>query len=56
VTQWSPQKMGDFMSGVELVADELGLPQPMPPASLIGVEILFEADVLVEVEAYAVLD
>jgi enamine deaminase RidA (YjgF/YER057c/UK114 family) len=56
VTQWSPQKMGDFMSGVELVADELGLPQPMPPASLIGVEILFEVDVLVEVEAYAVLD
>jgi enamine deaminase RidA (YjgF/YER057c/UK114 family) len=56
VTQWSPQKMGDFMSGVELVVDELGLPQPMPPASLIGVEILFEADVLVEVEAYAVLD
>jgi hypothetical protein len=38
------------------VARELDLPQPMPPASLIGVEILFEADVLVEVEAYAVLD
>ncbi|SEN26639.1 RidA family protein [Cryobacterium sp. TMT1-3] len=56
VTQWSPEKMGDFMAGVELVARELGLPQPMPPASLIGVEILFEADVLVELEAYAVLD
>lgn len=56
VTQWSPEKMGDFMAGVELVARELGLPQPMPPASLIGVEILFEADVLVELEAYAVLN
>jgi enamine deaminase RidA (YjgF/YER057c/UK114 family) len=56
VTQWSPEKMNDFIAGVELVADELGLPQPMPPASLIGVDILFEADVLVEVEAYAVLD
>ncbi|MDJ0337310.1 RidA family protein [Cryobacterium sp. PH31-O1] len=55
VTQWSPEKMGDFMTGVELVARELGLPQPMPPASLIGVDILFEADVLVELEAYAVL-
>jgi enamine deaminase RidA (YjgF/YER057c/UK114 family) len=56
VTQWSPEKMNDFIAGVELVADELGLPQPMPPASLIGVDILFEADVLVEVEADAVLD
>ena len=28
---------------------------PMPPASLIGVEMLFEPDVLVEVEATAVL-
>jgi enamine deaminase RidA (YjgF/YER057c/UK114 family) len=56
VTQWTPEKMGDFMAGVDLVAQELGLPQPMPPASLIGVDILFEADVLVEVEAYAVLD
>jgi enamine deaminase RidA (YjgF/YER057c/UK114 family) len=55
VTQWTPEKMGDFMAGVDLVAQELGLPQPMPPASLIGVDILFETDVLVEVEAYAVL-
>jgi enamine deaminase RidA (YjgF/YER057c/UK114 family) len=56
VTQWSPEKMDDFMAGVDLVAAELGLAQPMPPASLIGVEILFEPDVLVEVEAYAILD
>jgi enamine deaminase RidA (YjgF/YER057c/UK114 family) len=56
VTQWTPDKMGYFMAGIELVAEELGLPQPLPPTSLIGVEILFEEDVLVEVEAYAVLD
>lgn len=56
VTQWTPDRMGDFLAGVEQVAEELGLPQPMPPASLIGVEILFEPDVLVEVEAIAVLD
>jgi enamine deaminase RidA (YjgF/YER057c/UK114 family) len=56
VTQWSPEKMGDFMAGVTSVAEELGLPQPMPPASLIGVDILFEPDVLVEVEADALLD
>ncbi|MDQ0574315.1 RidA family protein [Agromyces albus] len=56
VTQWTPEKIGDFMAGIELVADELGLPQPLPPVSLIGVDFLFEPDVLVELEAYAVLD
>ncbi|WP_220453060.1 RidA family protein [Clavibacter phaseoli] len=56
VTRWTPDRMGAFLAGVESVAEELGLPSPMPPASLIGVEILFEPDVLVEVEATAVLD
>ncbi|MEU9592324.1 Rid family hydrolase [Streptomyces sp. NPDC048193] len=56
VTQWAPEKIGDFMAGVEAVAEEIGLPAPMPPASLIGVEYLFEPDVLVEVEATAILD
>ncbi|MFD5193622.1 RidA family protein [Streptomyces sp. NPDC058357] len=55
VTRWSPEKIGDFMAGVEAVADEIGLRLPMPPASLIGVEYLFEPDVLVEVEATALL-
>ncbi|MFD3555575.1 RidA family protein [Streptomyces goshikiensis] len=56
VTRWSPEKIGDLMAGVEAVADEIGLPLPMPPASLIGVEYLFEPDVLVEIEATALLD
>ncbi|MYQ75981.1 MULTISPECIES: RidA family protein [unclassified Streptomyces] len=56
VTQWAPEKIGDFMAGVEAVADEIGLPMPLPPASLIGVDYLFEPDVLVEVEASALLD
>lgn len=56
VTRWSPEKIGDFMTGVASVADEIGLPQPSPPSSLIGVDYLFEPDVLVEVEATAVLD
>ena len=46
----------DFLAGIEDVAEELGLPTPLPPLSAIGVDILFEPDVLVEVEAYAVLD
>lgn len=55
VTRWTPDKIEDFMAGVQAVAEEVGLPMPMPPASLIGVEVLFEPDVLVEVEATAVL-
>ncbi|MER6117260.1 RidA family protein [Streptomyces sp. NPDC001743] len=56
VTGWSPEKSGDFMAGIESVAEEIGLRLPLPPASLIGVEYLFEPDVLVEVEATALLD
>lgn len=56
VTHWSPEKMDDFMAGIVEVADELGIPRPFPPVSLIGVDYLFEPDVLVEVEAFAVLD
>jgi enamine deaminase RidA (YjgF/YER057c/UK114 family) len=56
VTDWAPEKIADFMAGVERVATDIGLPSPMPPASLIGVDYLFEPDVLVEVEATAILD
>ena len=56
VTRWSPEKMDDFMAGIARVADELAIPRPFPPVSLIGVDYLFEPDVLVEVEAFAVLD
>jgi enamine deaminase RidA (YjgF/YER057c/UK114 family) len=56
VTHWSPEKIDDFMAGLAGVTDELGIPQPLPPVSLIGVDYLFEPDVLVEVEAFAVLD
>jgi enamine deaminase RidA (YjgF/YER057c/UK114 family) len=56
VTQWSPEKIDAFMAGVEQVADEIGLRMPLAPSSLIGVAYLFEPDVLVEVEAIAILD
>ncbi|PZR53123.1 RidA family protein [Xylanimonas oleitrophica] len=56
VTRWTPDQITGFMAGVEQVAAEIGLPLPLPPASLIGVEVLFEPDVLVEVEATAIVD
>ena len=55
VVDWQAEQIGDLMTGIAAVADELGLPQPMPPASLIGVQALYEPGVLVEVEATAVL-
>ncbi|WP_420880680.1 RidA family protein [Rhodococcus sp. (in: high G+C Gram-positive bacteria)] len=56
VTGWTPEMISEFMAGVEQVADEVGLALPTPPASLIGVDYLFEPDVLVEVEAIALVD
>lgn len=55
VTRWTPDKIEAFMAGVHLVADEIGLPLPLPPSSLIGVDVLYTPDVLIEVEATAVL-
>lgn len=56
VTGWQPERYGEFIAGIEDVTDELGLPTPLPPLSAIGVDYLFEPDVLVEVEAYAIAD
>jgi enamine deaminase RidA (YjgF/YER057c/UK114 family) len=56
VTPAARDDMEAFMAGVAAVAAEVGLPSPMPPASLIGVDFLFEPDVLVELEAEAIVD
>lgn len=56
VTDWHPEKIEALMTGVRAVAHEIGLPDPMPPASLIGVAALYEPTVLVEIEATAVLE
>jgi enamine deaminase RidA (YjgF/YER057c/UK114 family) len=56
VTHWAPERIDAFMAGIDAVAEEVGLTMPMPPASLIGVDYLFEPDVLVEIEATALLD
>ena len=52
----APGRFEAFMAGFDLVAAELELPTPLPPVSVIGIDFLFEPDVLVELEAYAVLD
>ncbi|MGX1792500.1 RidA family protein [Microbacterium sp. NPDC055312] len=56
VVDWTPEKMADLMQGMASVADDIGLPSPLPPASLIGVSRLFQPGVLVEIEATAIVD
>ena len=55
VTDWELAKYEQFLAGVEQVAGEIGLALPMPPASLIGVSQLFTPEILVEIEATAVV-
>ncbi|WP_029068157.1 RidA family protein [Jonesia quinghaiensis] len=56
VTAWEQSKMSEFLEGIEAVRNELKIPDLLPPASLIGVQILFEPGVLVEIEATAVVN
>lgn len=56
VVDWEPEMMAPFIAGITEVADEVGLPTPLPPASLIGVSRLFEPGVLVELEATAIVE
>lgn len=55
LTRSRPEMFDEWMEGIERVADEVGLPRPLPPLSAIGVDFLFEPDVLVELEVYAVI-
>jgi enamine deaminase RidA (YjgF/YER057c/UK114 family) len=54
VVDWKREKMPDFLAGIEQVAKELKIVPA--PASLIGVSVLYEPGVLVEIEATAVVD
>ncbi|NTX17403.1 RidA family protein [Myxococcus sp. CA056] len=53
VVDWKPEMMPAFLAGIEQVAAELQISPA--PASLIGVSVLFEPGVLVEIEATAVV-
>lgn len=56
LVDWTPDKMGPFVEGVARATAKLGIDPPLPPLTGIGVAALAEPDVLVEVEATAVLD
>ena len=54
LVDWTPDKMPLFVQGVGRAAAKLGV-DPLPPLTGIGVAALAEPDMLIEVEATAVL-
>jgi enamine deaminase RidA (YjgF/YER057c/UK114 family) len=55
VVDWTVDKMPLFMEGAARAYAKLGV-TPTPPVTLIGVAALAEPDLLVEIEATAVID
>ncbi len=55
VVDWTPEKLADLGAGAGRAAQRLGV-DPRRPTTLIGVAALSEPDLLIEVEAIAVLD
>ncbi|NRQ33735.1 RidA family protein [Nonomuraea sp. NN258] len=55
VVDWTPEKMPLLGEGVARAAAKLGI-DPVKPITLLGVAALGEPDLLVEVEATAVID
>ena len=55
VVDWSEERMADLVTGAMRAAERLGF-DPVRPITLIGVAALGEPDLLVEVEAVAVLE
>jgi enamine deaminase RidA (YjgF/YER057c/UK114 family) len=55
VVDWAPEKMAQFAEGVARAGEKLG-GVPLPPLTGIGVVALAAPDLMVEVEATAVLD
>ena len=55
LVDWTPEKMGRFVEGRERAMTALGIDHA-PPLTGIGVAALAEPELLVEIEAMAVLD
>lgn len=55
LVDWTPDKMSLYVEGISRAAARLGI-TPTPPLTGIGVAALAEPDLLVEIEAIAVID
>ena len=56
VPDWTPDKFPLFLDGVRRAAEGLGVDLARAPASLLGIGAPFTPDLLVEIEAVAVVD
>ncbi|MFC7331319.1 RidA family protein [Marinactinospora rubrisoli] len=56
LVDWAPENMPRFTEGVARASAKLGITAPVPPLTGIGVAALAEPDLLVEIEATAVID
>lgn len=56
LVDWTPDKMEPFMQGAARAFEAMGISAPTPPLTGIGVAALAEPDLLVEIEATAVIN
>ncbi|WP_022929923.1 RidA family protein [Patulibacter americanus] len=56
LVDWTPDKMAAYVEGVARAADRLGVPVPQAPLTGIGVAALAGPELLVEIDATAILD
>jgi enamine deaminase RidA (YjgF/YER057c/UK114 family) len=55
VVGWTPALAEELQEGIARAQESDGLTSPLPPATVIGVQALWTPDLLVEIEATAVL-
>lgn len=56
IPDWHLEKWNDVLDGVSRAQRSDGIADPMPPITIIGVQALFRPEILVEIEATAVVD
>ncbi|PBI84258.1 Enamine/imine deaminase [Rhodococcus erythropolis] len=56
LVDWTPDKMGKFAEGVTRASTKLGIAAPLSPLTGVGVAALADPDLLIEVEATAVIN
>jgi enamine deaminase RidA (YjgF/YER057c/UK114 family) len=56
IVDWVPSKWDEVLAGIARAQKADGLPAPMPPITIIGVQALFTPAFVVEIEATAVLE
>lgn len=55
VPNWDGSKIDAFTRGIDDVVGDLSIPRPWPPTTVIGVQALWDSDLLVEIEVTASL-